>query len=75
LAEQATSGVGAGTTNPRVVSEKRVGAYQPVVTMGFWMMGKLKTRIVIGYIFAWLLGACVALCPLQHRQVHALLRD
>jgi glycerol uptake facilitator-like aquaporin len=30
----------------------RVGAYQPVVTMGFWMMGKLKTRIVIGYIFA-----------------------
>ena len=52
-----------------------MGAYQPVVTMGFWMMGKLKTRIVIGYIFAWLLGACVALCPLQHRQVHALLRD
>jgi len=52
LTEQATSGVGAGTTNPRVVSEKRVGAYQPVVTMGFWMMGKLKTRIVIGYIFA-----------------------
>jgi hypothetical protein len=35
-----------------IVSEKRVGAYQPVVTMGFWMMGKLKTRIVIGYIFA-----------------------
>jgi glycerol uptake facilitator-like aquaporin len=29
-----------------------VRAYQPVVTMGFWMMGKLKTRIVIGYIFA-----------------------
>jgi hypothetical protein len=40
------------TKTSRVVSEMRVGAYQPVVTMGFWMMGKLKTRIVIGYIFA-----------------------
>jgi hypothetical protein len=29
-----------------------VGAYQLVVTKGFWMMGKLKTRIVIGSIFA-----------------------
>jgi len=44
---------------------KESGAHiNPVVTLGFWMMGKLETRMAIGYVVAQLVGACVGSLPL-----------
>lgn len=44
---------------------KESGAHiNPVVTLAFWLMGKLKTRLAIGYILAQLLGAVLGALPL-----------
>jgi len=36
----------------------------PVVTFGFWMMGKLKSRTALGYVLAQLAGATLGSLPL-----------
>lgn len=36
----------------------------PVVTLGFWLMGKLDAPIAVGYVLAQLAGACVGALPL-----------
>jgi aquaporin Z len=36
----------------------------PVVTLGFWLMGKLDARLAAGYVLAQLAGACVGALPL-----------
>ena len=36
----------------------------PVVTLGFWLMGKLDSRIALGYVLAQLAGATVGCLPL-----------
>jgi len=36
----------------------------PVVTLGFWLMGKLDARVAVGYVLAQLVGACVGALPL-----------
>lgn len=36
----------------------------PAVTLGFWMMGKLESRIALGYVFAQLIGATIGSVPL-----------
>jgi aquaporin Z len=36
----------------------------PVVTLGFWLMGKLDSRIALGYVLAQLTGASVGVLPL-----------
>ncbi|MSM38597.1 MAG: hypothetical protein GJT30_03095 [Geobacter sp.] len=44
---------------------KESGAHiNPVVTLAFWLMGKLKTRHAVGYILAQLLGAVLGAVPL-----------
>jgi aquaporin Z len=44
---------------------KESGAHiNPVVTLGFWLMGKLDSRIALGYILAQLTGASVGVLPL-----------
>jgi aquaporin Z len=36
----------------------------PVVTLGFWLMGKMDTRASIGFVLAQLAGACLGALPL-----------
>jgi len=36
----------------------------PVVTLGFWLMGKFDARLAVGYVLAQLAGACVGALPL-----------
>jgi aquaporin Z len=36
----------------------------PIVTMGFWLMGKLRTRAAIGYVLAQFVGATLGSLPL-----------
>jgi aquaporin Z len=36
----------------------------PVVTLGFWLMGKMDARVAIGYVVAQLTGACLGSLPL-----------
>ena len=36
----------------------------PIVTMGFWLMGKLRARAAIGYVIAQFLGAVLGSLPL-----------
>jgi aquaporin Z len=36
----------------------------PVVTAGFWLMGKMKSRVAVGYVVAQLAGACLGSIPL-----------
>jgi aquaporin Z len=36
----------------------------PVVTMGFWIVGKLESRIAVGYVVAQLAGGIVGCLPL-----------
>jgi aquaporin Z len=36
----------------------------PVVTLGFWLMGKMDTRASIGFVLAQLIGACLGALPL-----------
>ena len=36
----------------------------PVVTLGFWLMGKMEGRIALGYALAQLAGACLGALPL-----------
>jgi len=36
----------------------------PVVTLGFWRMGKLDSRIALGYVLEQLTGATVGVLPL-----------
>ena len=36
----------------------------PAVTLAFWLMGKLHSKIAIGYVLAQLVGACVGVLPL-----------
>ena len=44
---------------------KESGAHiNPVVTFGFWMMGKLKSRTAIAYVVAQLAGAALGSVPL-----------
>ena len=44
---------------------KESGAHvNPVVTLGFWMLGKLGARDVPGYVFAQLAGAAIGASPL-----------
>ncbi len=44
---------------------KESGAHiNPVVTLGFWLMGKLKARHVLGYVVAQIAGAVIGALPL-----------
>jgi aquaporin Z len=44
---------------------KESGAHiNPVVTLGFWLMGKLDAPIAVGYVFAQLVGATLGALPL-----------
>ena len=44
---------------------KHSGAHiNPVVTISFWLMGKLKSRHVLGYVVAQLSGAVIGALPL-----------
>jgi aquaporin Z len=44
---------------------KESGAHiNPVVTLGFWLMGKLEARYVPGYMLAQLAGAAIGAAPL-----------
>jgi aquaporin Z len=44
---------------------KESGAHiNPVVTLGFWLIGKLKAQTVFGYVLAQLAGACLGALPL-----------
>ncbi len=44
---------------------KESGAHiNPVVTLGFRLMGKTNLRVALGYVFAQLAGACVGVLPL-----------
>ena len=44
---------------------KESGAHlNPVVTLGFWLGGKLDARTAVGYILAQLAGGCVGALPL-----------
>jgi aquaporin Z len=44
---------------------KESGAHiNPVVTLGFWLMGKLNTRIALTYVVAQLAGASLGALPL-----------
>ena len=44
---------------------KESGAHiNPVVTLGFWLMGKLDSRIALGYVLAQLAGAILGVLPL-----------
>ena len=44
---------------------KESGAHiNPAVTLGFWLMGKLKARYVLGYVIAQIAGAVVGAVPL-----------
>jgi aquaporin Z len=36
----------------------------PVVTLGFWLMGKMESRVAVGYVLAQLAGACLGSLPL-----------
>lgn len=36
----------------------------PIVSMAFWLMGKLDSRITLGYVLAQLAGACLGVLPL-----------
>ena len=36
----------------------------PVVTLGFWLMGKLDSRVALSYVLAQLAGATVGCLPL-----------
>jgi aquaporin Z len=36
----------------------------PVVTLGFWLMGKMDAGVAIGYVLAQLAGACLGALPL-----------
>ena len=42
---------------------KESGAHiNPIVTLGFWLMGKLDSRFALGYGLAQLTGACMGVC-------------
>lgn len=44
---------------------KESGAHiNPAVTLGFWLMGKLDSRVAMGYVLAQLAGACIGVIPL-----------
>lgn len=44
---------------------KESGAHiNPAVTLGFWLMQKIDTRIALGYVFAQLVGAVLGSVPL-----------
>jgi aquaporin Z len=44
---------------------KESGAHiNPAVTFGFWLMGKLESRVAVGYVVAQLVGAVVGCSPL-----------
>jgi aquaporin Z len=44
---------------------KESGAHiNPVVTLGFWLMGKLRTRHAVGYVISQLMGAVIGALPL-----------
>ena len=45
---------------------KESGAHiNPVVTLAFWLMGKIDLRLALGYVFAQLAGAIVGALPLR----------
>ena len=44
---------------------KESGAHiNPIVTLGFWLMGKLDAPVAVGYVFAQLAGATAGALPL-----------
>lgn len=44
---------------------KESGAHiNPVVTLGFWLMGKIEPRAALGYVVAQLVGASLGVLPL-----------
>ncbi len=44
---------------------KQSGAHiNPVVTLGFWFVGKIDARVAVGYVVAQLVGAIVGALPL-----------
>src|SRR4029450_2867316 len=44
---------------------KESGAHiNPVVTFGFWLMGKMEARTAVAYVVAQLLGAVLGVLPL-----------
>src|SRR5512137_2699020 len=36
----------------------------PVVSLGFWLMGKMPGRLAVGYVLAQVAGACLGVLPL-----------
>jgi aquaporin Z len=47
---------------------KESGAHiNPSVTLGFWLMGKMESRVAIGYVLSQLAGACLGVLPLLGR--------
>jgi aquaporin Z len=45
---------------------KESGAHiNPIVTFGFWVVGRLSSRVALGYVFAQLAGALAGCLPLQ----------
>ena len=44
--------------------ERKRAHINPAVTMGFWLMGKLESRIAIGYVLGQLAGAVIGALPL-----------
>lgn len=57
-----------GTTGAMIALSplgKESGAHiNPAVTLGFWLIGKLRVRYVMGYVVAQLCGAAVGAVPL-----------
>jgi aquaporin Z len=57
-----------GTTGALIalspVGKESGGHINPVVTLGFWLMGKLDSRIALSYVLAQLVGATVGSVPL-----------
>lgn len=44
---------------------KESGAHiNPSVTLGFWLMGKMESRVAMGYVLSQLVGACLGVLPL-----------
>jgi aquaporin Z len=62
------TGFGFGTTGALIALSpvgKESGAHiNPVVTPGFWLMGKLRPGIALGYVLAQLAGAVLGCLPL-----------
>ena len=67
-ARRAVTGFLFGTTGASIALSplgKESGAHiNPVVTLAFWLMGKLKPRMALGYVAAQIVGAALGSLPL-----------